>query len=218
RRTHCTRSEGAHSFIIALAESKARARRDFIRCHPAALGALLGSVRANAGALDCPPPIAPLFAHRTECARKQSQRVPLARGHGERDGQHPSGNRGKATGHPERLARPKSELAAGIGRSDGGCDGQGLASMEGALAELDPASALLERKSVRGLVWRGKKLALQCRGFVSSSVRNEGVNNALEGCGRPGPAPRKRIAMNGQFAHESPHRVRPQIEISRVSF
>jgi len=40
-------------------------------------------------------------------------------------------------------------------------DGERLASVEGALAELHSASALLERKSVRGLLWKVAELELQ---------------------------------------------------------
>jgi len=39
-------------------------------------------------------------------------------------------------------------------------NGERVASMEGALAELDSASALLERDSVRGLLWKVADLEL----------------------------------------------------------
>ena len=52
--------------------------------------------------------------------------------------------------------------------------------MEGALAELDSASALLKGKAVRGLGLRVKELTLQCVRLVFSSDGDEGVEDALE--------------------------------------
>ena len=46
-----------------------------------------------------------------------------------------------AAGDPEGLVRTKRELAAGRGAGDGGRDGERLARVEGALAELDSRSA-----------------------------------------------------------------------------
>ena len=151
---------------------------------------------ADAGALDRAAAVAALFAHRTRRARNSRGEVPPARGDGKRDGEYPCGHRGKAPGNPEGLARTKRELAGGSGASDGGRDGERLASVEGALAELDSASALLEGKSVRGLSGQVEKLEPQCLGFVFSSDGDEGVENAFEGRGRTRPDAGKGLAMN----------------------
>lgn len=55
-----------------------------------------------------------------------------------------------------------------------------MARVEGALAELDSASALLKGKAVRGLGLRVKELTLQCVRLVFSSDGDEGVEDALE--------------------------------------
>ena len=111
---------------------------------PEAGGALSGSVCADARALDRAAAVAALFAHRIGCARNQPRGTAAAGGDGERDGKYTCGNGRKAERDPQGPARTKRELAAGRGAGDGGRDGERLASVEGALAELDSASALLE--------------------------------------------------------------------------
>ena len=79
----------------------------------------------------------------------------------------------------EGLAGTKRELACGRGASYGGRDGKRLARMEGALAEVDPASALLERKAVRGLRWI-VEVEFQSLRLVLRSDSDERVENALQ--------------------------------------
>src|SRR5208337_1992292 len=102
--------------------------------------------------------------------------MPAAGGDGERDGEHPCGHGRKAEGDPEGPARTKRELVGGSGAGDGGGDGERLASVEGAPAELDSAGALLERKSVRG--FRGvEEVEFECVGFVFRSDGDERVED-----------------------------------------
>jgi len=54
------------------------------------------------------------------------------------------GTERKAAGDPEGLARTEKGTGCWRGAGDGRRDGERLASVEGALAELDSASALLE--------------------------------------------------------------------------
>lgn len=87
-------------------------------------------------------------------------------------------------GDPEGLARTKRELAGGSGAGDGGRDGERLASVEGAPAELDSAGALLEGQFVPGLGWiEDLALEFQRVGFVFTSGGDEGVEDAFEGGG-----------------------------------
>src|SRR5208282_6394303 len=133
------------------------------------------SLCADARTLDRAAAVAALFAHRTGSARQQPRRVPLAGVHGEGDGEHPPGNGRKAAGDPEGPAPEKGKLAGGGRAGHGRRDGKRLAGVEGALAELDSASALLERKSLRGLGWRVEKPALQGVRLVFNSNGDERV-------------------------------------------
>src|SRR5713226_6511533 len=135
------RSEGAGAIGVALAECEANAGGYFVRGDPQAGGAVSGSLCADAVALDRAPAVAALFARRTGGAWNQPRGAAVAGGDGERDGEYSRRNGGKAQGDPEGLARAKRELAGGSGGGDGRRDGERLASMEGALAELDSASA-----------------------------------------------------------------------------
>jgi hypothetical protein len=139
-----TGSEGADWIGVAMVASEAHAGGDFVCGDPEASGALSGSLRADAGALDCAAPVAALFAHRTGCARNQPKRVPAAGGDGKRDGKYTRWDGRKAESNPQGFARAQRELAVGSGAGNGGCDGERLASMEGAPAEITSAGALLE--------------------------------------------------------------------------
>src|SRR5271167_4218806 len=66
-----------------------------------------------------------------------------ARSHGQGDGECACWNRRKAARHREGFARSKSELAAGRVRDDGRCDGERLAGLEGAPAELELCRLLI---------------------------------------------------------------------------
>src|SRR5208282_436115 len=175
-------SEGPVAIGALLAESEARAGGDSVRCDPAAGGALSRSLCADARPLDRAAAVAALLAHRTGSARNQPRGVSSAGGNGARDGEYTSGNGRKAPGNLERLTRTKRELAGGSSAGDGGCDGERLASVEGAPAELDSAGALLEGQSVPGL-GRVGELELHSARFVLSSDGDEGVEDAFEGRG-----------------------------------
>src|SRR5271156_5264657 len=109
--------------------------------------------------------------------------MPAAGIDGKRNRQYTFRDGRKAPLDPQGLKQAKRELAAGSRPGHGRSNGERLASLEGALAELDSASALLERESVRGLGWRAKELALQCMRFVVSSDGDEGVKNTFQsGC------------------------------------
>ena len=86
-------------------------------------------------------------------------------------------------GDPEGFARAKRELAGASGASDGKRHRERLASVEGAPAELDSAGALLEGKSVRG-PWRVEERKFECVGFILSSAREKGVEDAFQSLGR----------------------------------
>ncbi len=143
-RTRGPRGEGAHRFGSALVVSRESSRGDLVRCNFETSGSLSRSLCPDAGTLDREAAVSVLFANRIGGARDQPRRMPIARSHGKRDGEHPFRDRREAPGYPQGFARAKRELACRISASDGGCHGKGLERVESALAKLDFASASLQ--------------------------------------------------------------------------
>jgi hypothetical protein len=109
--------------------------------------------------------------------------VPVARGNGKRNGKYTFGNRRKTEGYSEGFARTKTELAAVGGAGDGQRDGKRLASVEGALAELELCQRFMERKVRARAQVEGQRGGTSARRFVFGSGFEEPIENVSPGWG-----------------------------------